>query len=136
MEVEQQEAFDKLINLLLEPPVLAIPTSTGHFILDTDASDFAVGGEFSQIQDGQERTIGYGSAVLSTEQLRYCTTREELLAVIKFTRQFRDYLLGRECTIKTDHHSLVCLMNFKNPQNQIASWLEELRVNTICPSVW
>lgn len=81
-EAEQQEAFDKLISLLLKPPVLAIPTGTGHFILDTDASDFAVGGELSQIQDGQERTIGYGSAVLSTEQCRYCTTRKELLAVI------------------------------------------------------
>lgn len=64
--------------------------------------------------------------MLSTEQCRYCTTHKELLAVIKFTRQFRHYLLGREFTIRTDHHSLVWLMNFKNPQNQIARWLEEL----------
>ena len=124
--LEQQEAFDKLVGLLLKPPVLAIPTSTGHFILDTDASDFAVGGELSQVQGGHERTIGYGSAVLSTEQRRYCTTRKELLAVIKFTRQFRHYLLGRKFTIRTDHHSLIWLMNFKHPQNQIARWLEEL----------
>lgn len=50
-EAEQQKAFDKLISLLLKPPVLAIPTSVGHFVLDTDASDFAVGGELSQIED-------------------------------------------------------------------------------------
>lgn len=50
-EGEKQKAFDKLISLLLKPPVLAIPTSVGHFVLDTDASDFAVGGELSQIED-------------------------------------------------------------------------------------
>lgn len=66
------------------------------------------------------------SAVVRAEQRRYCTTRKELLAVIKFTHQFRNYLLGREFTIRTDHHCLVWLMNFKHPQNQIAHWLEEL----------
>ncbi|XP_062589436.1 uncharacterized protein LOC134251086 [Saccostrea cucullata] len=123
---EQYNAFEELTQLMTKPPVLAIPNSTGHFILDTDASDYAVGGELSQVQGGKERTIGYGSAVLSAEQRRYCTTRKELLAVIKFTRQFRHYLLGREFTVRTDHHSLVWLMNFKHPKNQIARWLEEL----------
>jgi hypothetical protein len=49
-----------------------------------------------------------------------------LLAAIKFTRQFKYYLFGREFTIRTDHHSLIWLTNFKHPQNQIARWLEEL----------
>jgi hypothetical protein len=75
--LEQQEAFSKLVGLPLNPPVLAILASTGHIILDTDASDFAVGGELSQAHRGQERTIGYGSDVLSTEKCRYCTTRKE-----------------------------------------------------------
>lgn len=111
---------------MTEPPVLTIPDNHGNFVLDTDASDYAVGGELSQIQNRKERTIGYDSAVLSSKQRRYCTTGKELLAVIKFTRQFRHYLLGREFTVGTDHHSLVWLMNFKHPQNQIARWLEEL----------
>ena len=45
--------------------MLAIPRSQGKFVLDTDASDLAIGGELSQIQDGQERTIAYASAVLN-----------------------------------------------------------------------
>lgn len=48
-EVEQQEAFDKLISLLLKPQVWAIPTSAGHFILDTDALRFCYW--VSHIQD-------------------------------------------------------------------------------------
>lgn len=64
--------------------------------------------------------------MLSSEQRRYCTTRKELLAVVRFTRQFRRYLLGRQFTVRTDHHSLTWLVNFRHPEGQIARWLEEL----------
>ena len=73
-----------------------------------------------------ERTIAYASAVLSAEQRRYCTTRKELLSVVKFTRQFRHYLLGRKFTVRTDHHSLTWLVNFRHPEGQVTRWLEEL----------
>jgi hypothetical protein len=35
------------------------------FILDTDASDLAIGAELSQVQDGQEKVIAYSSFSLS-----------------------------------------------------------------------
>ena len=59
-----------------------------------------------------------------TEKLLY--ERKELLAVIRFTRQFRYYLLGRKCIVRTGHSSLTWLLNFKEPQGQLARWLEEL----------
>ena len=96
---EQQQSFEASVERLTSPPVLAIPTSEGKFVLDTDASDLAIGGELSQIQDGQERTVAYANAVLSAKQRCYCTTRKELLSVVKFTRQFRHYLLGRHFTV-------------------------------------
>ncbi|KAK3084611.1 hypothetical protein FSP39_016239 [Pinctada imbricata] len=122
----QQAAFDALVQALTSPPVLAFPNDHGHFYLDCDASDYAVGGELSQVQDGVERTIGYSSAVLQPAQRKYCTTRKELLAVVLFTRTFRHYLLGRKFTVRTDHNSLVWLTKFKYPQGQLARWLEEL----------
>lgn len=64
-------------------------------VSNTDASDYTVVGELSQIQNGKERTIDYGSAVLSSEQRRYCTTQKELLAVIKFTRQQQQFYWWR-----------------------------------------
>ena len=51
---EQQKYFDDLVERLTSPPVLAIPSTDGKFVLDTDASDLAIGGELSQIQNGQE----------------------------------------------------------------------------------
>ncbi len=125
-EEEQQQSFDELKNALTSTPVLALPNGRDPFILDTDASNFAIGAELIQVQDGQEKVVAYGSFALTPEQKKYCTTRKELLAVIRFTRQFRHYLLGRQFTVRTDHISLTWLMNFKEPQEKIARWLEEL----------
>jgi hypothetical protein len=85
---EQQTAFEKLKSALQTTPVLAIPDKTGTFVLDTDASDKAIGAELIQIQNGQERVVAYGSFTLSPAQRRYCTTRKELLSVVRFIQHF------------------------------------------------
>ena len=122
----QNTAFETLKRALTTPPILALPNLTDDFILDTDASDHAIGAELLQIQDGKEKVIAYGSYGLTPEQRRYCTTRKELLAVVRFTRQFRHYLLGKPFVVRTDHSSLRWLTNFREPQGQLARWLEEL----------
>ena len=63
-----------------------------------------------QLQNGVERLIGFGSFVLDSAQRNYCTTRKELLTVVRFTRYFKHYLLGRRFTLRTDHNSLIWLM--------------------------
>jgi hypothetical protein len=123
---EQQEAYDTLKYALQTTPILALPNSNDRFILDTDVSDSAIGAELLQIQDGQERVIAYGSFTLSAAQRRYCTTRKKLLVVVRFIQHFLHYLLGRECIVRTDHSSLQWMMNFKEPQGQLAIWLEVL----------
>ncbi len=123
---ECEQAFRALKDAVVSAPVLAFPNAHDPFILDTDASDLCLGAELSQVQDGVERPISYGSVVLPPERRRYCTTRKELLAVVLFTRQFRHYLLGRKFIVRTDHHSLIWLMQFKHPEGQLARWLEEL----------
>jgi hypothetical protein len=54
-----------------------------------------------QKQNGQERVVAYGSFTLSPAQWRYCTTRKELLSVVRFTQHFKHYLLGREFILRT-----------------------------------
>lgn len=94
--------------------------------MHTNASDTAIGTDHSQRQNGEERTIGFASTTLTPEQRRYCTTRKEILAVVLLTRLFRSFLLRRKFTVRTDHHSLTWLMNFKHQEGQLAWWLEEL----------
>ena len=125
---ECQESFNNLRQKLISPPVLAYPNFEKSFILDTDASNSGIGAVLSQLgDDGLEHVIAYGSRLLSKPERQYCITRCELLAVIVFTRHFRPYLLGRSFVLRTDHGSLQWLRNFKEPEGQIARWLEALQ---------
>ena len=126
--VECQRAFEDLRGRLTTTPVLAYPDYTKPFILDTDASDFGIGAVLAQRdEDGQERVVAFASRILSKAERRYCVTRRELLAVVVFTQHFRPYLLGREFVLRTDHGSLTWLQSFKEPEGQLARWLEKLQ---------
>ena len=123
---KHKQSFENLKKLLTSAPCLAIPNNKDVFILDCDASLFAIGGALYQIQHGKERLISFDSYVLSPSQRNYCATRRELLAVIRFLRKFRHYLLGRHFFVRTDHSSLAWLLRFKNINGQLARWLEEI----------
>ena len=96
-------------------------------MLDTDASNEGIGAVLSQVEDGKETVIAYASRVLSKAERAYCVTRRELLAVVAFIQHFRAYLLGRHFVIRTDHGSLTWLRSFRNPEGQLARWLEQLQ---------
>ena len=121
-----QSSFDKLKYILTSGPVLAHPDFSKEFILDTDASDKAIGAVLSQVIDGRERVCAYASRCLSKSEKRYCVTRKELLAVVYFVKYFRHYLYGKEFLVRTDHSSLRWLMQFKNPEGQFARWIDIL----------
>ena len=121
-----QSAFDDLKGCLTSAPILAYPRMEGEFVLDTDASGFAIGAVLSQRQDGELRVIGYASRTLSKAQRNYCVTRRELLAVVAFLKYYRHYLYGRKVRVRTDHGALRWLINFKDPEGQLARWLEVL----------
>ena len=123
---KHQEAIENLIKKLTTAPVLAFPNSEDMFILDTDASDHSIGAVLFQAQDGIEQVISYGSFVLTPEQRKYCVARKDLLAVVRFTRQYRHCLLGRKFLVRTDHNSLTWLLRFKYIEDQLARWLKEL----------
>ena len=63
-------AFLLLRDALVGAPILAFPTESGEYVLDTDASNFGLGGVLSQIQNDQERVIAYCSRALRPSQRR------------------------------------------------------------------
>ena len=121
-----QTAFDCLKKSLVNAPILGYPCISGTYILDTDASGYGIGAVLSQIQDGQERVLAYYSKSLSKTERRYCVTRRELLAVIDSIKHYHHYLYGVPFRVRTDHAALNWLMRFKNPEGQVARWLELL----------
>ena len=121
-----QEAFEKLKNHLTTAPILCHPDFRYPFVLDTDASQFGLGAVLSQEIDGKTRVISYASRTLSKSERRYCVTRKELLAVVFGCKHFRHYLYGHKVIVRTDHSALRWLLNFKDPQGQVARWIEFL----------
>lgn len=126
-----QAEFEDLKTALISPPVLGYPDPNAEFILDTDASDTNIAAILYQVKDETMTVISYGSLMLSAEQRNYCTTRKELLAVVRFTRQYRHYLLGKQFTLRTDNASLLWVMKFRNLTGQLARWVEELNQYSI-----
>ncbi|KAA3670608.1 uncharacterized protein DEA37_0007654 [Paragonimus westermani] len=75
---ECHAAFNTLEDKLSSPPILAFPDfspSDGPFLLDTDASDLAIGAVLSQKPANGEVVIAYASRRLDKRKRRYCTTR-------------------------------------------------------------
>jgi phospholipid-translocating ATPase len=66
---EVKATFQTLKGILCAAPILAYPKSGDRFIVDTDASNFGIGGVLSQMQDGQERVIAYYSKILNKAEI-------------------------------------------------------------------
>jgi transposase InsO family protein len=121
-----QISFDKLKHALTSPEIMAFPKLDAEFILDTDASLESIGAVLSQVQDGVERVIAYGSRTLNKAERNYCVTDRELLAIRYFVEYFRHYLIGKPFRLRTDHQALKWLFNLKEPKGRIARWIETL----------
>ena len=109
---------------LTTPPVLSIPTSTELFILDTDASGFTVAAEPGPRWSGNGNWLSQLHSLERTKEVLHNAPRA--FGCSFFTRQFRPYLIGRPFMVRTDHNSFRWLTSFKEPQGQLARWLEEL----------
>ena len=82
MEKDCQDAFDRLKGSLITSLILTLPDPQEVFILDTDASGAGIGAVLSQMKDGTEKVVAYGSRTLSKAERCYCVTRQELLAIV------------------------------------------------------
>jgi len=119
-------AFDRLKQALASPQILALENDHDILILDTDAAEGSIGCVLSQLQNDKEKVIAYAGRSLNRNEINYCITRKELLAIVHFTKHFRQYLLGRPFVIRTDHTALSWLKKTPQPIGQNARWLELL----------
>jgi hypothetical protein len=110
---EVKAAFQTLKGALCAAPILAYHKPGERFIVDTDASNFGIGGVLSEMQGGQERIIAYYSKTLNEAERNYCVTRRELLAIARTLEHFHKYLYGEQFHLSTDHSALTWLMSFR-----------------------
>ena len=79
---DEQHAFDKLKTAITSAPVLGIPNDTDPFKIECDASNFALGAELAQFQDGKWKPIAFLSKSLTPAQKNYEIYDREMLSVV------------------------------------------------------
>ena len=115
-----QGAFEDLKDAMMRDPVIALPDLTKPFEVQTDASDFALGGVL--VQEGHP--VAYESRKLSDAERRYTAQENELLAVIHCLRVWRHYLLGSKFVVKTDNSAVSHFLTQPKLTPKQARWQE------------
>ena len=100
---ECQKAYEELKRRLVSPPILAYPDFSVPFLLQTDASDAAIGAVLSQVQEGHECVISYWSRRLDKSGKNYSTVEKEALAAVAALKEYYPYIYGFPCHLISDH---------------------------------
>ena len=106
---EQQRAFEQVIAAINTDAVLKIPDWGKPFVLETDASDIAVGATLNQEDaDGRLRPVKILSRSLSSTERKYSATERELLALVWSIQRLRPYLAHVPFRAVVGYNNLRC----------------------------
>ncbi|KAJ1700964.1 hypothetical protein LUZ63_000743 [Rhynchospora breviuscula] len=110
------QAFTMLKSAMTSAPVLALPDFSSQFVLETDASGVGIGVVLMQ----HSHPIAFYSQKLSKTMQGKSTYVRELFAVQSAVAKWRQYLLGNNFIIRTDHRSLQNMLKqtIQTPEQQ------------------
>ena len=123
------QAFKELKKRLVSAPLLAHFDPERPSMLETDASDGAIAGVFSQKQpDGEWHPVAYYSKTMIDAELNYHIHDKEMLAIISSFQHWRAQLEGTPEPIKvvSDHKALEYFMTTKALTARQARWADVL----------
>ena len=98
-------AFNQLKHALVHAPVLAMPDFDADFVVETDASNIAVGVVLMQ----HNQLVAFMSKALNYAQCNYHTTDCKLLAIVHACKRWCHYLDGKKTVVMIDHRPLIRL---------------------------
>jgi hypothetical protein len=117
------KAFEIVKEKLISAPVLRCPDFRKPFILQTDASNFAIGSCLSQVfEDGEEHPIAFASSKLSKTQIAWSTIEKESYAIVHALKKFDSFIYGREIHIVTDHDPLCYIVQAAPDNAKLTRW--------------
>lgn len=124
-----ESALEELKSVLTSSPVLANPIYNRPFIIETDASELAVGAALLQDFPDGRRIIAYYSKKLSSTQRKYAATEKECLAVVLAVENFRHYVEGTTFAVITDAKSITWLFSISatNGNSRLLRWALKLQ---------
>ena len=122
------EVFKTLKKKCMTAPVLAFADLEKPFILETDASGIGLGAVLLQEQeDGKLHPVTYASRTLHGSQKNYHSSKLEFLTLKwAITEQFREYLMYKPFTVRTDNNPLTYIMMTPNLNAMGHQWVNTL----------
>ena len=111
--------------MFTKAPILQYPDQDREFRLETDASEFAVGGVLSvKCDDQQFQPVAYMSHSMTPPERNYPIHDKEMLAIIKATEVWRHYLEATPYSFEiwTDHNNLTYFLKSQNLSKRQARW--------------
>ena len=105
---EQNIAFEKIKQRFTTAPILAHFYPKRETVIETDASNFALGAILSQFQDRRLHPLAFHSRKLNSAECNYEIHDKELLAILEAFMEWKHYLYGADkpITVYTDHKNL------------------------------
>ncbi|KAI3655544.1 hypothetical protein MP638_007198, partial [Amoeboaphelidium occidentale] len=122
---QQENAFKLLKESFREDLLLLHPQDHKPFIVETDSSDYGIGGVLSQFDDQNVlRPVAFYSRQLNSAERNYEIYDKELLAVHDCFKEWRHYLQGGryQVTVLSDHKNLEYFMSSKQLTRRQARW--------------
>ncbi|GKT29538.1 DDE-type integrase/transposase/recombinase, partial [Aduncisulcus paluster] len=114
-----QKRFEEIKNDIRERTLLAFIDYDKNIIMQTDASDNAIGGVLLQEDsEGRIEPITFISKVLSERESRWTTNEKEAYAVKYCIEKCEHYLRGCKFTLHTDHANLLWMSAAKSRKVQ------------------
>ena len=101
---------------------------TLQIVVETDASDFAIGAVLSQVINGWLHPIACYSRKVEKAEINYDIWDKELLAIVAALKELKRYLEGahHQIQIHTDHKNLEYFTTIKMLNRRLARWAQEI----------
>lgn len=123
--VEADNAFEEVKKAISTCPMLYFYDDTLPIFVNTDASDYAIGGYLYQVENNNEKPIAFMSRTLNHSERKWSTYDKEACAIHEALKLWEPLLIGRRFVLKTDHKNLTFMKN--SPSQRVNRWLLELQ---------
>jgi hypothetical protein len=89
--------------------MLKLPDPSLPYEMETNASDFALGGVLGQKHNSKLHPVAFFSKKLSSVPLNYLVYNKKLMAIVEAFKEWKPYLSGTTHAVKvyTNHKNLI-----------------------------
>jgi hypothetical protein len=126
--IPQQLAYEALKEAVAKEVVLYIPKDVGKFMVEVDASGYAMGVVLSQLINGKWRPVVFMSKAFNKAEWNYDIYDKETLAIMKALEEWWQFLIGaeEEFEVWTDHLNLIYFWQPQKLNWWQAQWLLQM----------